>query len=188
MKKSILFLFTTGLLILGFSACDDPIFDPTGNGDDDIVMNDDDDDGGFDDDDGGMSGGDCCQLDLLSMVRPWLDANLGSYQIDEVECEDFCDGTTQIEVELENVEEEYYFDLMGEFLYSLLERDTSVIPQSVLDAVESVYPGFRLDDDEVDVLTFADGTVAYEFEIEIGNDDDDIDLLVDEAGNILCVD
>ena len=183
MKKSILFFFTASLLILGFSACDDPIFDPTGNSDDDIFMNDDD-----NDDDDGTSSGDCLQLDLLSMVRPWLDANLGSYQIDEVECEDFCDGTTQIEVELENVETEYYFDLMGEFLYSLIERDTNVIPQNVLEAVESAYPGFRLDDDEVDVLTFADGTVAYEFEIEIGNDDDDIDLLVDEAGNILCVD
>jgi hypothetical protein len=154
--------------------------------DDDDCDDDDDDDCDDDDDD---NNGQCRTSDLLNAVRPWLDANLDSYQIKDIECEDFCDDDDiQIEVELRGVEEEYYFDLDGNFLYTEVERHISIIPQNVLNAVENLYPNFRFEDDEAYVLTYADGTLAYEFEIEVPGDDDDIELIVDENGNIICID
>lgn len=155
--------------------------------DDDCDDDDDDDDDDCDDDDDDDDR--CRTSDLLNAVRPWLDANLSSYQIKDIECEDFCDDDDiQIEVELKGVEAEYYFDLDGNFLYTKVERHINIIPQNVLEAVENLYPNFSFDDDEVDVLTYADGTLAYEFEIEMPGDDDDIELIVDEDGNIICVD
>lgn len=160
-----------------------------GRNDDDCDDDDDDDRDDHDDDDcdDGDDDDDCRRADLIQVVKPWLDANIGAYQIKDIECEEFCDEELQIEVELNNVSAEYYFDMTGNFLYTRVERGINVIPQAVINAVASLYPNFRFDDDETDVLTFANGTVAYEFEIEVDDDDDDIELIVDATGNILCI-
>ena len=130
----------------------------------------------------------CLTDEAFANILAWLDTNIGTYELDDTECDDICDDEQLIEVELEDTETEYYFDLDGAFLFTLVEEENVVLPQAVLDSIEANYPGASIDpDDEIEILTYENGTVAYSLEITTA-DDDDLDLIIDENGNIICAD
>ncbi len=154
-----------------------------------VCQDDDDDD---DDDDNGNGNGNG-NVGLPSIAAAYLQANYPNYSIESVDREDWCNGVLLIEVELEveNGEDiEVYFDLSGNFLFESVEGPVSQVPTVVLNGLAAAYPNYELedDDDEVEFLRLADNSLQYLIEIiPTPNSDDDIEVLLDANGNVICV-
>lgn len=132
---------------------------------------------------------------LSEEIRDFIDANYSDYRIDDAHIEDYCNDNQVYEIELEDgpgPDIDLYFSLDNEFLFAAIEISVDDLPQAVLDAIAAEFPGYTIgdddgDDDDVERLIFADGTVQFEVELE-SNDDDDFDVIFDVDGNIICRD
>lgn len=156
----------------------------------------DDDDDDDDDDNGGGNGGGNGNVVLPPNAAAYLQANYPNYPIESVEREDWCNDVLLIEVELEveNGEDiDVYFDLSGNFLFESVDGPFSQVPTAVVNGLAAAYPNYVLeddddDDDEVEFLRLADNSLQYLIEIRpTPNSDDDIEVLLDANGNVICV-
>jgi hypothetical protein len=156
--------------------------DDDGHDDDDEEEEDDDD---SDDDDDGDDDDEI--EDLPENIVDYINTNFPDYEIEEAEMEELCDSTMVYEVELEDGEEELelFFDLDGNFLYSEIEASFSDLPAAVVTALETTYPDYTIDNDEVYILEFADGTIQYEVEL-YGNNDEEFEVILSADGSIIC--
>jgi hypothetical protein len=156
--------------------------------DDDDSDDDDSDDDDSDDDDSDDDDGDLTISDLPDGVIDFINSNFGGYQIESVDREDLCDNTLVFEVELEDgpgPDLDLYFSMDGAFLFVEREIDVNQLPDAVLLAIENDFAGYSVDDD-VEQREFPDGSLQYEVELESQNDD--VDVIFDADGNVLCTD
>lgn len=150
---------------------------------DDDDSDDDDDEGDDEDDDNDDDEID----DLPENILEYIDSNYPNYEIEEAELEELCDSTMAYEVELEDGEDdlELFFDLDGNFLYSEIEASFSDLPAAVVTALETTYPDYTIDNDEVYILEFANGTIQYEVEL-YGSNNEELEVILSADGSIIC--
>jgi len=172
---------------------DDDGYDDDGRDDDDGYDDDEgeDDDDGYDDDGRDDDDGydDDAQGDLPERAARYIADNYPGYEIEEVEFEDYCDDQRAIEVEIEKndrEELELYFDLEGGFLFESRDIDSDDLPAAVLQSLDANYPGYKIEDDDLEEWKLADGSVRYYLELEI-DDDDDLEVVIAADGKVVCV-
>ena len=122
-------------------------------------------------------------------IMGYINANYSGYDVDSFEKEDLCDNSVVYEVELEDgpgPDVDLYFTLSGEFLFAATEISESDLPEAVKAAIESDFSSFSIEDDKVERFEMADGSLQYEVELE--SDEDDVEVIFDAAGNVVCKD
>lgn len=143
-----------------------------------------------DDDDGNGNDDDDANVVLPPNALAYLQANYPNYPIDDVEREDWCNNTLLIKVELEveNGEDiEVYFSEAGDFLFESIDGPVNQIPTNVMNGLAAAYPDYVLDDDEAEFIRLADNSLQYNVEIKPTPNSDDIAVLLDADGNVICI-
>lgn len=159
--------------------------DSSGNGSDD---NGGDDNGGDDNSDDNGNNGNNNNGSLPNSVTNYIRTNYAGYRIDSWHNEDLCDNRIVLKVELEDgpgPDVELYFTLAGEFLFAAKEIKISDLPNSVRNAINTNFPGYRIDDDKTERFQFADGSVQYSVELE-RNSGSDVEVIFNANGGIVC--
>ncbi len=137
----------------------------------------------------GNNGDDCDDESLIPMVLPWLDDNVGNYDIDDIQCDDWCEETLLIQLELEDVTEAFYFEMDGTFLHTTLDASVIDLPAAVLIAFADLHPDYVLTDeeDDIDRMEFPDASSAFriKFRPHLFNNGR-AKLVIAEDGSILC--
>lgn len=150
-----------------------------------------------DDDDGRDDDGDddCDEIDFENVpdsVLTFINSNFQGYSIDDdVECETLCDSTLVYEIELEDGpnddddDVELYFDLDWNFLFSAREISVNDLPEEILNAIRTQFPGYTIEDDDTERFELADGSIQYlvELEPESGSD---MNVIFDTEGSVYC--
>ena len=157
--------------------------DDDGNDDDDDDGNDDDDDDGNDDDDDGNGNN-----GVPGLIVAYVSVNYQDYKIEEIELEDICGGVTVYEVELEGPDPdlELYFDLNYNFLFEAYDVTVADLPAAVVSTLDTDFAGYEIDTDELEQHVYPDGSIQYRVELTLA--DDDVELILDADGNVLCSD
>jgi hypothetical protein len=164
------------------------------NGDDDNGDDDNGDDDNGDDDNGDDDNGNnqnCPTADLLAIVTPGLNLLFNQYTIDEIECEDWCeDNPRLIEVDLEQVEDDFFFSLEGEYLFRADDIRANQLPAAVVGTLNGQFPNLNLDeeDDDIDLMTFPNGDTAYRLRFRPSpNGGSRVKMIIAADGSILCL-
>lgn len=104
------------------------------------------------------------------------------------EIETFCDTIDVYEVEIEKangVDVYLVFDFDDTFLHELSEAGLSTLPSAVQNSISSDYPGFVLED-EILILTQANGNKLYQVWMENDATDEEVSVVFDMNGVIVC--
>ncbi len=164
------------------------------DGDDDDGDDDDGDDDDGDDDDGDDDDGDDDDDDdnvnLPEAAVVYINANYPGYQITDAELEDYCDQNV-IEVELEDgpgPDLDLYFSLNGNFILAAFDTSPDDLPAAVLNTLAQQFPNYEIESDDVERYEMADGSIQYEVYLETDDDDDELEVVLTEAGDIVCID
>ncbi len=80
-------------------------------------------------------------------------------------------------------EKEALFTREGELSETEVEITIDEVPQNIKDYTSQNYGSYEIDD--VASITYADGRVNYELELEIHGNDEDLELLFDSNGNFI---
>jgi len=122
---------------------------------------------------------------LPTSIADYINTNYPNYTIEDMDNDIDCDGTSIIEVELENGNDEIelVFDTENNLLYIATEIRTSNLPTAVTDSIAANFPNYFLDD-EADELTMADGSTRYEVELE--DSQNDLEVLFAADGTLIC--
>jgi hypothetical protein len=122
---------------------------------------------------------------LPTSIADYINTNYPNYTIEDMDNDIDCDGTSIIEVELENGNDEIelVFDTENNLLYIATEIRTSNLPTAVTDSIAANFPNYFLDD-EADELTMADGSTRYEVELE--GSQNDLEVLFAADGTLIC--
>jgi uncharacterized membrane protein YkoI len=151
---------------------------------------DDDDDDGEDDPDSTDTTG--TGGTLPPAVLDFIQQEFDGYNIESVETEDICDDVLVYEVELEDgpgPDVDLYFDMDWNFLFTATEISADDLPAAVTSFLAMEFPGYEIEEDDVERWELADGGVRYELELESDDDDDDdIEIVVNEDGSLYCLD
>lgn len=97
------------------------------------------------------------------------------FDIEEIEQQNFGDGSIQFEVKLSSGDEEIrlYFSEEGILVLIETHKDESILPTTVTDFIALNYPSPPYLIDEVSELLYNDGTIQYKVELINENDDED---------------
>ncbi|MEO0790334.1 MAG: PepSY-like domain-containing protein [Bacteroidota bacterium] len=128
-------------------------------------------------------------FDLPASVQMFIDDNYPGFDQTDHGLEDFCDDQPAIEVELEDgpgPDVDLYFDPDGNFLFSAIDVVLADLPAEVLDAIAATYPDYEIEEDDIELQEWADGSIRYEVGIE--STDDDLELVLNADGSIYCID
>jgi uncharacterized membrane protein YkoI len=129
---------------------------------------------------------------LPASVFDYIDANYPDYNIQSYETDDLCDDVPVYEVELEDgpgPDIDLYFTMDGDFLFVATEISLSDLPGAVLDAIDSEFPGYGIDEEKIEQLDFPDGSVQFELDLySLTNSDSDLEVLFNADGTIECQD
>jgi uncharacterized membrane protein YkoI len=107
--------------------------------------------------------------ELPTAVKNYLDKTYPGYEVEELESETLCTGTTVVEVEIEtgdDKEVELTFDSEGTMLFTSTEIKVSTLPTAVSAAAAAKYPSATLSEAERQDL--AGGGTRYEVEVKTG--------------------
>ena len=129
------------------------------------------------------------EVELPTDVDDFIASQYPDYEIDDVETDDLCDGTEVYEVSLENGNDEdlyLYFDQDWNLLFEGVEILAAELPAAVIAVLQADYAGYTLEDDEVDQYTYTDGSVSFELELESTTTDEEVELLINADGTIVC--
>ncbi len=129
--------------------------------------------------------------DIPPSALDFINDQYGDYQIEDVGTEDFCDDQfVYNEVELEDGQGpdiDLYFDQAWNFILSGIEISEAELPALVRQKIDS-YPDYSLEEDELEQLNYADGTVRYKVELSHSSEDNDLELIIDQDGSLFCID
>ena len=122
---------------------------------------------------------------LPTSITDYITNNYPNYTIEDMDSDIDCDGTSVIEVELENGSDEIelVFDTENNLLYVVMEIPTVNLPLAVTDSIAANFPNYSIDD-EADELIMADGTTRYEVELE--SMQDELEVLFAADGTVIC--
>lgn len=127
---------------------------------------------------------------LSTAIQSYIGTNYSGYLVDDIENDTLCDGSTSgTEVELEDandMEVELFFDASDNLVYTASESNSSNLPQQAVNLVNNNYAAYVIDD-EITVMTFADGSIWYEVEIEDEANDSELELTISDEWSIICV-
>lgn len=117
-------------------------------------------------------------------IGMFLDANYGSFN-PEAEQEQLCDGTQVYTVEAQGVlgETLVSFDLDGNLVQESFEWENDDLPIAVLQSIEMVYPTYEIAN-KTRRIARADSAIWYRVKLEDG--DEELYVILDESGEILC--
>ena len=122
---------------------------------------------------------------LPTSITDYITNNYPNYTIEDMDNDIDCDGTSVIEVELENGSDEIelVFDTENNLLYVVMEIPTVNLPSAVTDSITANFPNYILDD-EADELIMADSTTRYE--VELQGMQDELEVLFAADGTVIC--
>ncbi len=149
--------------------------------DEDEGDDDDDDEDDEEDDEEGLS-----FEDLPEEAQEFLSSNFGDYIFD-VYMDTLCGGAEVFRVEAmsENDEMELFFSLEGEFIQARMEVTVGAgFPPPLQAAVEAAYPGYELE--QVFRLDLLSGAVNYELLLSGGDGEEQLRIILDAQGNVVC--
>jgi hypothetical protein len=183
-----LYFTTDGVFLCLDDSNDDDDDDNGDDGDDDGDNDDDDDDDDGDDDNGDDDDG--YQGTVPGPIADFVNANYPDYYIEDIDDEDICDDVPAIEVELEgpDPDPELYFDTDYNFLFVSYDINASALPDPVLAELEAQFPGYSLEDDDLERHEYPNGDIEYRVKLELPGDDDEIEVVLTETGTIVCTD
>ena len=110
-------------------------------------------------------------------ILEFLENNFKGFVLLDAE---FDDGEYEIEFKLGHIEYEVKFDINFNWLSTECEIEYEDLPQIIRDCIEQHYPGWEVD--EIEVKITSDGMI---FEIELENGDDEIEIKINEFGEII---
>lgn len=118
----------------------------------------------------------------------FIQDNYVGYRIDSYEKEDICEDEYYYEVELEDgpgKDIDLYFSLDWVFQFEMIEIRVDDLPQAVRNTIEEQYGAYEIEKDDLYKLSWEDGRIQYEVELD-GNSDPEI--IFNEDGTIDCID
>lgn len=163
--------------------------------------NDDDDNDGSDDNGGsgsngsGNSGGSDNNSNAIvnvpTTIKNYVSSKYAGYTIYEVEKEDWCDDQYLIEVGIKNGSKELHlvFDLNEKFLFEAKRIGEAALPSAVANAIKTQFSGYKVkDDNDVEELTYADGSKRYYVRLRksSGGGSSDVRVMFNANGTVFC--
>lgn len=145
--------------------------------------------GGCDDDDHDEED-EYIPLDSLPVVIiQHIGTNYPTYTAEEcAEIDTLCDSTAVFTIELEDNHDnelKLVYEQGGTFLYEMNKIPHSSLPQNVLNSISTSYAGFEWEE-KAYKLTWANGTLQYQVELENEATDEELIVIFADDGTILC--
>lgn len=146
--------------------------------------------GGSDDNSNGSSGNNST-VNVSTTIKNLVASKYPGYTIYEVEKEDWCDDQYLIEVGIKNGSKELHlvFDLNEKFLFEYKEISEAQLPSAVANAIKTQFAGYKVkDDDDVEELTYADGSKRYYVRLRksSGGGSSDVRVMFTADGKVFC--
>lgn len=146
--------------------------------------------GGSDDNSNGSSGNNST-VNVSTTIKNHVASKYPGYTIYEVEKEDWCDDQYLIEVGIKNGSKELHlvFDLNEKFLFEYKEISEAQLPSAVANAIKNQFAGYKVkDDDDVEELTYADGSKRYYVRLRksSGGGSSDVRVMFTADGKVFC--
>lgn len=162
-----------------------------GRSSDDDSNDDDSDDDKGDDSNGQSSSDDNSTVNVSTTIKNHVASKYPGYTIYEVEKEDWCDDQYLIEVGIKNGSKELHlvFDLNEKFLFEYKEISEAQLPSAVANAIKNQFAGYKVkDDDDVEELTYADGSKRYYVRLRksSGGGSSDVRVMFTADGKVFC--
>jgi len=126
--------------------------------------------------------------ELPPEVVDYIDSTYAGYRIDEVEREDYCDGSPVFKIELEKEEEEdidLYFSLDGSLLFNGQEISAGELPARILQSLQGDTLTFIFE--RIERLELKSGVVQYRLLLALGSGDL-LELILNADGSTYCRD
>lgn len=160
------------------------------NGSDDNSNGDGSNGGGSDDNSNGSAGNNST-VNVSTAIKNLVASKYPGYTIYEVEKEDWCDDQYLIEVGIKNGSKELHlvFDLNEKFLFEYKEISEAQLPSAVANAIKTQFAGYKVkDDDDVEELTYADGSKRYYVRLRksSGGGSSDVRVMFTADGKVFC--
>ena len=164
--------------------------------DDDNSSGDDNDDDDDDDDGNGNGNGsddnsNNSTVNVSTTIKNFVSSKYAGYTIYEVEKEDWCDNQYLIEVGIKNGSKEVHlvFDLNEKFLFEAKRIGEAGLPSAVANAIKTQFSAYKVkDDNDVEELTYADGSKRYYVRLRksSGGGGSDVRVMFNANGTVFC--
>jgi hypothetical protein len=170
--KKVFFAWFIATLAVGMSACsEDVLISPV---DDSISL-----------------GGKDSTIKVSDNIKSFVSSKYPGYVIYEIEKEDWCKDQYLIEVGIKNGSKELHlvFDLNEKFVFEAKRIGESQLPNAVANAIKNLYPAYKIkDDDEVEELTYADGSKRFYVRLRkaSGGGSSDVRVMFNTNGIVFC--
>lgn len=130
-------------------------------------------------------------VNVSTTIKNFVSSKYAGYTIYEVEKEDWCDNQYLIEVGIKNGSKELHlvFDLNEKFLFEAKRIGEAALPSAVANAIKSQFSGYKVkDDDDVEELTYADGSKRYYVRLRksSGGGSSDVRVMFNADGTVFC--
>lgn len=186
----------TGEMWCSGKSSDDDDNDDDGDDDDD----DDDNGNGNGTDDNSNNGGsgsngsddsDNSTVNVSTTIKNFVGSKYAGYTIYEVEKEDWCDDQQLIEVGIKNGSKELHlvFDLNEKFLFEAKRIGEAGLPSAVANTIKTQFSAYKVkDDNDVEELTYADGSKRYYVRLRksSGGGGSDVRVMFQANGTVFC--
>ena len=130
-------------------------------------------------------------VNVSNTIKQFVASKYAGYTIYEVEKEDWCDDQYLIEVGIKNGSKELHlvFDLTEKFLFEAKRIGEAQLPSAVANAIKAQYAGYKVkDDDDVEELSYADGSKRYYVRLRktSGGGGSDVRVMFTADGKVFC--
>ncbi|MDX2068061.1 MAG: PepSY-like domain-containing protein [Haliscomenobacter sp.] len=130
-------------------------------------------------------------VNVSTTIKNFVSSKYAGYTIYEVEKEDWCDDQYLIEVGIKNGSKEVHlvFDLNEKFLFEAKRIGEAALPSAVANAIKTQFSGYKVkDDNDVEELTYADGSKRYYVRLRksSGGGGSDVRVMFNANGTVFC--
>ncbi|WP_373553830.1 PepSY-like domain-containing protein [Haliscomenobacter sp.] len=130
-------------------------------------------------------------VNVSTTIKNFVSSKYAGYTIYEVEKEDWCDDQYLIEVGIKNGSKEVHlmFDLNEKFLFEAKRIGEAALPSAVANAIKTQFSAYKVkDDNDVEELTYADGSKRYYVRLRksSGGGSSDVRVMFNANGTVFC--
>lgn len=130
-------------------------------------------------------------VNVSTTIKNFVGSKYAGYTIYEVEKEDWCDNQYLIEVGIKNGSKEVHlvFDLNEKFLFEAKRIGEAALPSAVANAIKTQFSAYKVkDDNDVEELTYADGSKRYYVRLRksSGGGGSDVRVMFNANGTVFC--
>jgi hypothetical protein len=140
---------------------------------------------------GGSDDNNNSTVNVSTTIKNFVSSKYSGYTIYEVGKEDWCDDQQLIEVGIKNGSKEVHlvFDLNEKFLFEVKRIGEAGLPSAVANAIKTQFSAYKVkDDNDVEELTYADGSKRYYVRLRksSGGGGSDVRVMFNANGTVFC--